>query len=192
MTLTGEQTLAIPRHSAVRFAGRMSGNARAVASGRVMECRGLYLAMEAPAGPIFRSYPAARWLIMARRRRARRDTGWSARRTYEVHYSRGRIGDAPLSPHAGGEQAIAAGVRQAHGVLPAVDADAGRHPRHPRDHHAARRAAVPAVAAGRPAVGREPALRKTTKTTQQHQNKQQQTTKQNQTQELPRARRQNL
>src|SRR3569832_1218546 len=117
MTLTGEQTLAIPRHSAVRFAGRMSGNARAVASGRVMECRGLYLAMEAPTGPLFCSYSAARWLIMARRRRARRDTGWSARRTYEGHYSRGRIGDAPLSPHAGGEQAIAAGVRQAHGVF---------------------------------------------------------------------------
>ncbi len=40
-------------------------------------------------------------------------------------------------------QAAAAGLRQADDLLSAVDADAGRHPRHPDHHHAARPAAVP-------------------------------------------------
>ena len=42
-------------------------------------------------------------------------------------------------------QAAAAGVRQADGVLPAVDADARRHPRHPADLHAAGHAALRAL-----------------------------------------------
>ena len=40
--------------------------------------------------------------------------------------------------HAGHQQAAAAGLRQADGVLPAVDADAGGHPRDPADQHARR------------------------------------------------------
>ena len=39
------------------------------------------------------------------------------------------------------QQAAAAGLRQADDLLPAVDADAGGHPRHPDHHHAARPAA---------------------------------------------------
>ena len=41
------------------------------------------------------------------------------------------------------EQAAAAGLRQADGLLPAQHADAGRHPRHPRHQHAAGHAALP-------------------------------------------------
>ena len=48
------------------------------------------------------------------------------------HHPRRRLRHAAASGHAGHEQAAAAGLRQADGVLPAVDADAGRHPRDPR------------------------------------------------------------
>ena len=50
----------------------------------------------------------------------------------------GGVGHAAVSAHAGGQQAAAAGLRQADDLLPAVDADAGRHPRHPGHHDAAR------------------------------------------------------
>ena len=46
----------------------------------------------------------------------------------------------------GGQQAAGAGLRQADDLLPALDADAGRDPRHPGDHHAARAGGVPAAA----------------------------------------------
>ena len=45
--------------------------------------------------------------------------------------------------HPRRQQAAGAGLRQADGVLPAVDADPGRHPRRPGHHHPARRRAVP-------------------------------------------------
>ena len=44
-----------------------------------------------------------------------------------------RLGHAALSGHARRQQAAAAGLRQADDLLSAVDADAGRHPRHPAD-----------------------------------------------------------
>ena len=52
----------------------------------------------------------------------------------------------------GGQQAADAGLRQADDLLPAVDADAGRDPRHPGHHHAARGGAVRAAARRRLAV----------------------------------------
>ena len=46
----------------------------------------------------------------------------------------GRWGRNPApSGHAGDQQAIAADLRQADDLLPAVHADPGRHPRHPAD-----------------------------------------------------------
>ena len=45
---------------------------------------------------------------------------------------------AALPDDAGGQQAAAAGLRQADDLLSAVGADAGRHPRDPDHHHAAR------------------------------------------------------
>src|SRR3569832_564580 len=121
-------------------------------------------------------------------RTARQRTG-PPRSTHEGHYPRGRIGHTALSSHPGSEQAAAAGVRQAHGVLPAVDVDAGRHPRHPGDHHAARRAAVPAIAPGRPAVGREPALRGATGAARPRRGLHHRPPLHCQSHELPRARR---
>src|SRR3546814_10977501 len=57
--------------------------------------------------------------------------------------------DLAVSADAGGQQAAAAGVRQADDLLPADDADAGGDPRHPADHHAAGPAGVPAPAGRR-------------------------------------------
>src|SRR5690348_2176640 len=51
-------------------------------------------------------------------------------RAYEGHRPRGRLRHAAVPHYARGEQAAVAGVRQAHDLLPAVDADAGRRPRH--------------------------------------------------------------
>ena len=48
------------------------------------------------------------------------------------HHPRRRLGHAAAPGHVGHQQAAAAGVRQADGVLPAQHADAGGHPRHPR------------------------------------------------------------
>ena len=55
----------------------------------------------------------------------------AARRRMKGHHPRRRLRHAALSGDAGDVEAAAAGVRQADGVLPAVDADARRHPRHP-------------------------------------------------------------
>ena len=52
----------------------------------------------------------------------------------------------------GDQQAAGAGLRQADDLLPAVDADAGRDPRHPGDHHAARGGRLRAAARRRLAV----------------------------------------
>ena len=54
----------------------------------------------------------------------------------EGHHSRRRLRHAALSGDAGRQQAAAAGLRQADDLLPADDADAGRHPRHPGHHDA--------------------------------------------------------
>ena len=59
------------------------------------------------------------------------------RTSHEGHHSRRRLGHAALSRDARHQQAAAAGLRQADDLLPAVDADAGRHPRHPADLDAA-------------------------------------------------------
>ena len=53
------------------------------------------------------------------------------------------------------QQAAAAGLRQADDLLPAVDADAGGHPRHPAHLHAAGHAALPAAAGRRQALGHQ-------------------------------------
>ena len=52
------------------------------------------------------------------------------------HHPRRRLRHAAVSADAGRQQAAAAGLRQADDLLPAVDADAGRHPRHPAHLHA--------------------------------------------------------
>ena len=57
---------------------------------------------------------------------------------HEGHPAGRRLRHAAASDDAGGVQAAAAGLRQADGLLPAVDADAGGHPRHPGDLHARR------------------------------------------------------
>ena len=54
----------------------------------------------------------------------------------------------------GSQQAAGPGLRQADDLLPAVDADLRRHPRHPGHHHPARAAGVPAAAGRRLAVRR--------------------------------------
>ena len=74
----------------------------------------------------------------------------------EGHRPRGRRRLAPASRDARHLEAAAAGLRQADGLLPAVDADAGGHPRDPRHLDAARPAALPAPAGRRLAV-RHPA-----------------------------------
>ena len=75
----------------------------------------------------------------------------------ETHVSQGhhpgrRLGDAALSHHPRGEQAAPAGLRQADDLLPAVDADARRHPRGAPDLDARRHRRVRAAAGGRPPV----------------------------------------
>ena len=65
----------------------------------------------------------------------------------------GGSGTRLLPGHAGRVQAAAAGLRQADDLLPAVDADAGGHPRHPADLDAAGHAALPRAARRRRAVG---------------------------------------
>ena len=57
-------------------------------------------------------------------------------------------------------QAAAAGLRQADDLLPAVGADAGRHPRHPDHHHAARTGAVHPAARRRQRPRTQPHLRR--------------------------------
>ena len=65
------------------------------------------------------------------RRKAETETRHDQNRATELqrHHSRGRIGHAPLSRHPRTSQEPAAGVRQTDGVLSALHADAGRHPR---------------------------------------------------------------
>ncbi len=72
----------------------------------------------------------------ARRRRgeATAASGWGC--SAEGHPPRRRHRHAPLPGQPGRLQAAGAGLRQADGLLPAVDADAGRHPRDPHHHHA--------------------------------------------------------
>ncbi len=83
-------------------------------------------------------------------------SGWASRRgdkRDEGHHP-GRRRRHPAAPgHACDQQAAAAGLRQADDLLPAVDADAGGHPRDPGHHHAARQAAVRATARRRQPVG---------------------------------------
>ena len=57
--------------------------------------------------------------------------------TVEGHHPRRRLRHAAVSADARRQQAAAAGLRQADDLLPAVDADAGGHPRHPGHLHAA-------------------------------------------------------
>ena len=88
--------------------------------------------------------------IESRRSRLTDPIGW---RDHEGHHPGRRLGHASAPDHAGHQQAAHAGLRQADGLLPAVDADDGRHPRGPRHHDTAGRRAVPAPARGRLAVG---------------------------------------
>ena len=64
---------------------------------------------------------------------------------HERHRSGRRRGDAPASDHPGGEQAAAARLRQADGLLPDLGADARRHQGDPHHHHAAGHRALPAA-----------------------------------------------
>ena len=69
------------------------------------------------------------------------------------HHPRRRLRHPPAPGDARAQQAAAAGVRQADGLLPAEHADAGRHPRHPADQHAAGHAALRGAARRRLASG---------------------------------------
>ena len=69
------------------------------------------------------------------------------------HHPGRRLGHAAVSGHAGGQQAIAAGLRQADDLLSAVDVDAGRHPRDPGDLDAAGHRRLRAAAGRRPPAG---------------------------------------
>ena len=60
----------------------------------------------------------------------------SAAALSQGHHPGRRLRHAALSGHPRRQQAAAAGLRQADDLLSAVDADAGRHPRHPADLHA--------------------------------------------------------
>ena len=75
------------------------------------------------------------------------------------HHPRRRLRHAALPGDAGRVEAAAAGVRQADDLLPAVDADAGRHPRHPADLDAGGHAALRAAAGRRRALGPRHPLR---------------------------------
>ena len=68
---------------------------------------------------------------------------------HERHSARRRLRHAAASDDLGGVEAVAAGLRQTDGLLPAVDADACRHPRHPGDLDARGPAAVPASCSAR-------------------------------------------
>ena len=72
----------------------------------------------------------------------------------------GGSGTRLLSDHAGDQQAAAADLRQADDLLPAVGADAGRHPRDPDHLHAAGPAALRATAGRRQPVGHQFQLRR--------------------------------
>ena len=65
------------------------------------------------------------------------------------HHPGRRLGDAALSDHPRRQQAAPAGLRQADDLLPAVDADAGRHPRDPPDLDARRHRRLRAAAGRR-------------------------------------------
>ena len=70
----------------------------------------------------------------------------------EGHHPRRRLRIAAASADARRQQAARADLQQADGVLPAVDADAGGHPRDPGHHHAARAGRLPAAARRRRAT----------------------------------------
>ena len=65
------------------------------------------------------------------------------------HHSGGRLGHPAASHHARRQQAADPDLQQAAALLPAVDADARRHPRHPDHHDAARAGRLQAPAARR-------------------------------------------
>ncbi len=79
---------------------------------------------------------------------------------HEGHPARRRLRHAAASDDPGGVEAASAGLRQADGLLPAVHADAGRHPRHPGDLHPRRPAAVPPSAGRRRTPGHALRLRR--------------------------------
>ena len=69
------------------------------------------------------------------------------------HHSRGRVRHASVSGDAGRVEAAAAGLRQADDLLPAVDADARRHPGHPAHLDAGGHAALRTAPGRRRAMG---------------------------------------
>ena len=79
-------------------------------------------------------------------RRAERAARRARSHHAQGHHPRRRLRHAAVSADARGQQAAAAGLRQADDLLSAVDADAGRHPRDPGDHDAARPGGLPAPA----------------------------------------------
>ena len=70
-----------------------------------------------------------------------------------------RLWHAPAPGHPGHQQATAAGVRQAHDLLPAQHPHAGGHPRHPHHQHCKTRRALNNCWATA-AMGPEPAIRR--------------------------------
>ena len=102
-----------------------------------------------PAGPALILARRARALQKMRRPRSTRAQGLlpglaAVRTTHdEGHHPRRRLRHPAVPDHPGHQQAAHAGLRQADDLLPAVDADDGRHPRDPRHHHARGPDAVP-------------------------------------------------
>ena len=84
----------------------------------------------------------------------RPDRASGAGMSMKGHPAGRRLRHAAASDDAGGVEAVAAGLRQADDLLPAVGADAGRHPRHHGDLHARGPAAVPPPARRRRAPRR--------------------------------------
>ena len=132
-------------------------------SGRVARVRWTKLLPMKPAPPVTRTFMRAR--VSAGRRsgppRSGPGPGGAVRlHHHEGHHPRRRLGHAAAPHHPGHLQAAHADLRQADGLLPALDADDGRHPRGARHHHAPGRRPVRAAARRRPAVGHRDHLRR--------------------------------
>ena len=74
------------------------------------------------------------------------DPHWVGSAAHEGNHARRWLRDPPAPHHPRHQQAAHAGLRQADGLLPALDADDGGHPRDPRHHHPAGRRPVRAAA----------------------------------------------
>ena len=95
---------------------------------------------------------------------AAKGSDWEVRRNdHQRHNSRPRLRHTPLAAAHTRQQTTDAGIRQTDDLLPALDADARRHPRHPRHHHAGRQRIFPTVTERRLPMGYKDILRRSAK-----------------------------